>query len=88
LRFNEMILGLAQPATTHADLVARESALAPQLAVLRPSFDANLLSVSPSDDPMTDDRSPVEWLTDRMFIEHIARGGVLDEHLLPTAPAP
>jgi hypothetical protein len=37
---------------------------------------------------MTDDRAPVEWLTDRMFIEHIAKGGVLDEHLLPTAPQP
>jgi spermidine synthase len=86
LRFNEMILGLDQPATAHGDLVARESALAPELAVLRPSLEANLVAVSPVDDPLTDDRAPVEWLTDRMFIEHIAKGGILDEHLLPTAP--
>ena len=88
LRFNEMILGLDQPAMGHAELVAREDALAPELAVLRPSLDANLSSVSASDDPMTDDRAPVEWLTDRMFIEHIAKGGILNEHLLPTAPGP
>ncbi len=35
---------------------------------------------------MTDDRAPVEWLIDRMIIEHVARGGELDEDLLPTAP--
>jgi spermidine synthase len=86
LRFNEMILGLDQPAAPHAQLVAREGALAPELAVLRPSFDANLVAVSASADPLTDDRAPVEWLSDRMFIAHIANGGVLDEQLLPTAP--
>jgi len=35
---------------------------------------------------LTDDRAPVEWLTDRMIIEHIAGGGELDEDPLPTAP--
>ena len=29
--------------------------------------------------PWTDDRAPVEWVTDRMIIEYAARGGELDE---------
>ena len=36
--------------------------------------------------PWTDDRAPVEWVTDRMIIEYAARGGELDEDFLPTAP--
>ena len=35
---------------------------------------------------MTDDRAPVEWVTDRMIVEYAARGGELDEDFLPTAP--
>jgi hypothetical protein len=37
-------------------------------------------------EPLTDDRAPVEWLTDRMIIDYVVRGGELDEDLLPTAP--
>ena len=37
-------------------------------------------------DPWTDDRAPVEWVTDRMIVEYAARGGELDEDFLPTAP--
>jgi hypothetical protein len=40
----------------------------------------------PSEDPWTDDRSPVEWITDRMIVEYAAEGGDLDEISLPTAP--
>ena len=36
--------------------------------------------------PWTDDRAPVEWVTDRMIVEYAARGGELDEDFLPTAP--
>ena len=35
--------------------------------------------------PWTDDRAPVEWVTDRMIVEYAARGGELDEDLLPTS---
>jgi hypothetical protein len=34
----------------------------------------------------TDDRAPVEWLTDRMILEYAAEGGRLDEDYLPTRP--
>jgi spermidine synthase len=36
--------------------------------------------------PWTDDRAPVEWVTDRMIVEYAARGGELDEDFLPTRP--
>jgi hypothetical protein len=53
---------------------------------LVPLFQDGLESVTASRDALTDDHAPVEWLTDRMIVEHIARGGELDEELLPTAP--
>jgi hypothetical protein len=40
-----------------------------------------------SERPWTDDRAPVEWLTDRMIISYAAEGGRLDEDYLPTRPA-
>ena len=42
--------------------------------------------VAPKRDPWTDDRAPVEWVTDRMILAYAAEGGRLDEDLLPTAP--
>jgi hypothetical protein len=38
------------------------------------------------DDPWTDDRAPVEWVTDRMIIKFASEGGELDEDFLPTRP--
>ena len=32
------------------------------------------------------DRAPVEWLTDRMIIDFVSRGGEVDEDYLPTRP--
>jgi spermidine synthase len=42
--------------------------------------------VEPLARPWTDDRAPVEWVTDRMILAYAAEGGRLDEDLLPTAP--
>jgi hypothetical protein len=41
---------------------------------------------APAGDPWTDDRAPVEWITDRMLVGFAAESGSLDEDLLPTAP--
>jgi hypothetical protein len=39
------------------------------------------------EEPLTDDRAPVEWLTDQMIVDYIAEGGAdLEESYLPTAP--
>ena len=34
-----------------------------------------MTAVSPSSDPLTDDRAPVEWLTDQMIVRYAAAGG-------------
>jgi hypothetical protein len=43
-------------------------------------------AAAPSAEPWTDDRAPVEWVTDRMILEYAAHGASLKEQLLPTAP--
>lgn len=76
LRFNHIVLGLTEPYRGPR----RPAVLAELLAVQISA------PVEPSEDPWTDDRAPVEWITDRMILSYAARGGDLDERLLPTAP--
>jgi spermidine synthase len=85
LRFNELVLGF-QTSVDRSDLAERVERVPEAVASLVPLFQAGLEPVNPTREPLTDDHAPVEWLTDRMIIEHIARGGELDERLLPTAP--
>jgi spermidine synthase len=85
LRFNAMVLGLNQPlAHAHMEnlLLGAPQAVQPLVA---PFLDS-VHTVAPSGDPLTDDRAPVEWLTDRALLAYIAAGGRLNEQLLPTAP--
>jgi hypothetical protein len=56
------------------------------VAPLVPLFQQGLEAVEPSGRPLTDDRAPVEWLTDRMIVDFVSRGGDLDEESLPTDP--
>ena len=53
---------------------------------LVPLLERELAPVRRTEAPLTDDRAPVEWLTDRMLATQIARGGTLDDRALPTAP--
>lgn len=76
LRFNHVVVGLTQP--------LGEVGRAPVLGDL---LEAQLSGpVAAAADPWTDDRAPVEWITDRMILSYAARGGDLDETPLPTAP--
>ncbi|MDQ3867680.1 MAG: fused MFS/spermidine synthase [Actinomycetota bacterium] len=85
LRFNELLLALDRPVAR--DELARRAARAPvAVASLVPLFRKGVEAVSAGERPLTDDRAPVEWLTDRMIIDYVARGGELDEEYLPTAP--
>jgi spermidine synthase len=85
LRFNQLVVGLDQPGDLTA-IRARLALLPPDIASLGALFSRDARPVAPSAEPMSDDRAPIEWITDRMIIEHIARGHGLDEQLLPTAP--
>jgi hypothetical protein len=85
LRFNELVLAFRRP-LTRTELSERVERVPEAVSPLVPLFQGGLERVGAPTDPLTDDHAPVEWLTDRMIIQHIVRGGELDEELLPTAP--
>jgi spermidine synthase len=85
LRFNQFVIGLdrAEP----RELLVRRLARGPaQLRSLQHLLARHMKTALPAADPWTDDRAPVEWITDRMILEFAARGGRFDEYPLPTAP--
>ena len=87
LRFNQAVLALDRPAplpVLRRRLLRRSGPS--DLAVLRRLLARRVQTVAPSSDPWTDDRAPVEWVTDRMIVEFAAEGGRLDEDFLPTRP--
>jgi spermidine synthase len=85
LRFNEFVIGLDEPAPRPV-LVHRLSRGPARLRSLTALLAREMRVVAPSSDPWTDDRAPVEWITDRMILEFAARGGRYAEFPLPTAP--
>jgi spermidine synthase len=84
LRFNDVLVGLDRP-LTRASLLHRADRVEGRVRLLLPLLRALDLE-RPHGRPLTDDRAPVEWLTDRMIFERIAQGGGLDEEPLPTEP--
>jgi predicted membrane-bound spermidine synthase len=85
LRFNQLVLGFTEP-PSRADIERRLRRAPARLQPLTDLLARELESIEPAEDPWTDDRSPVEWITDRMIVEYAAEGGDLDEVSLPTAP--
>ena len=87
LRFNTIVLGLEEPLSRRSCSAGSPPA---------PTISRRSVSCSPAtsrplegvDTPWTDDRAPVEWLTDRMIVSYAAEGGRLDEDYLPTRPPP
>lgn len=75
LRFNDILFAFATPRQPRASLP-------PALREL--TFDPVVLR--PRGRPWTDDRAPVEWLTDRMLVNQIRTGEGLEEKFLPTLP--
>jgi hypothetical protein len=85
LKLNQLVLGFDRP-ISRARLRAAVSRTPPRIRVLTRLLAAHARQALPSAQPWTDDRAPVEWVTDRMILEYAARGGDLHERLLPTAP--
>jgi spermidine synthase len=85
LRFNTIVLGFADPLDGE-ELGRRLRSGPSDLAPLRELLARDAEPLDPSGRPWTDDRAPVEWLTDRMIISYAAEGGRLDEDYLPTRP--
>jgi len=85
LTFNQFVVGLTapQPASVlRARLATAPPALLPDTAL----FARDLRAAAPASTPWTDDRAPVEWVTDRMIAAYALRGAATPETLLPTAP--
>jgi spermidine synthase len=80
LTFNRIVLGTAQES-----LGVRRSPHA-ELAPLVELLARDLTPSTASGEAWTDDRAPVEWITDRMIVSYAAEGGRLDETPLPTRP--
>jgi hypothetical protein len=85
LRFNQLVVGLTSPAP-RSRLAERLERLPARLAPLGELFGRTMQETAPATEPWTDDRAPVEWITDRMIVRYAAESGGLDEDLLPTAP--
>ncbi len=87
LRFNELVVGLSTAASS-AELRRRLAAprVPPLVRPLTRLLAAQLRPQAPAAHPWTDDRAPVEWITDAMIVDYAARGRQIPEDLLPTAP--
>jgi spermidine synthase len=87
LRFSELVLGLDRP-LSRPELLRRVGRMNPAAGSLVPLFRREVQAVHADAETLTDDHAPVEWLTDRMLVEFIARAGRVDEQPLPTGPRP
>jgi spermidine synthase len=85
LQLNQLVLGLDRP-LSRAALEAAVPRTPVRIRSLTRLLAANARPVGASSDPWTDDRAPVEWVTDRMILDFAVRGERRDEPLLPTAP--
>ena len=85
LHFNQLVLGFAQD--TDRSALAQRAAQAPKdILPLTDLLAKNWTQVAPMKDYWTDDRCPVEWITDRMIIWYGMSGKDRGEQMLPTAP--
>ena len=85
LRFNQFVVGLNAP-QPEATLKARLGTAPADVLPAARQFAAGLRPAAPAARPWTDDRAPVEWITDRMIAAYAMRGVDEPEQLLPTAP--
>jgi spermidine synthase len=83
LRFNKILIALDAPVSTETSAIVVPDELVPLIDLL--GRDMRRITEK-AERPWTDDRAPVEWVTDRMIVEYAARGGELDEDYLPTRP--
>jgi len=72
-KFNVIVAAFTRPVTA-LQLQERLAQTAPGLAGVRDAA-TPIQRVGPTSDPLTDDRAPVEWLTDQMIIQYAAAGG-------------
>jgi spermidine synthase len=85
LRFNTIVLGMTEP-LSQSEIERRLASGPSDLAPLRELLASDVRAAESAGRAWTDDRAPVEWVTDRMIVSYAAHGGRLDEDYLPTRP--
>ena len=85
LRFNQLVLGFAE-AQDPAVLALRAQQAPADILPLTRLLTSQWTPVRPMADYWTDDRAPVEWITDRMIVSYGTSGKDRGEQMLPTAP--
>jgi spermidine synthase len=85
LRFNTLLFALNAP-VTKTQLLRRVGTVPTPLRSLVPLFRRTTVPAGFNGEILSDDRAPVEWLSDRAIVSYVARGGRLENDELPTAP--
>jgi spermidine synthase len=85
LQFNSLLFACTRP-MTHGELVRRVGAVPAQARSLVPLFRREVVETGFHGTVLTDDRAPVEWLSDRAIVSYVAHGGRLQDDHLPTRP--
>ena len=82
---SQFVFGFAQ-AQDDGEIDARLLAAPSDLLPLTRLLATQRTLATPAADPWTDDRAPVEWITDRMIAAYAIRGSDESEVPLPTSP--
>jgi len=85
LRFNSLLFA-CNGHSTRAELVRRVGDIPAAASSLAPLFRREVTESGFRGTVLTDDRAPVEWLSDRAIVSYVAHGGRLEEDHLPTQP--
>ncbi|MGB9880109.1 MAG: spermidine synthase, partial [Anaerolineae bacterium] len=85
LRFNQLVLGFASPVDIRT-LESRSRAAPDDLLPLTRLLTSQWTRISPMKRYWTDDRAPVEWITDRMILAYGLSGKDRSPDFLPTRP--
>jgi spermidine synthase len=85
LRFNSLLVA-CNGRVTHAQLLQRAGAVPEAASSLVPLFRRDVAESGFRGTVLTDDRAPVEWLSDRAIVSYVAHGGRLEDDHLPTQP--
>ena len=85
LRFNSLLFACRGP-VTRAELVRRAGAVPAPAQSLVPLFRGGVHPTGFHGAVLTDDRAPVEWLSDRAIVSYVAHGGRRQYEQLPTKP--
>ncbi|MHB9053635.1 MAG: spermidine synthase [Thermoleophilia bacterium] len=68
-QFNQLVVATKQPAAA-TDLAGRVAGMPPDVARLAGQVSSRVEEVQPGGAILTDDKAPVEWLTDQMIIHY------------------